>query len=269
MIDDVSDIADYYNGELDGERSRLTQHQLERDLTWRYLDECIPRQGAILEVGCGAGGYTVDLARRGYTIIAVDLSPVLVQECARRISDEGLQDRVQTLVADARDLGQVRDTDFDAVLIMGPLYHLIEEVDRKTALKEGFDRLRNGGVLFSSFISRLGIMGDLIQRMPEWAEDQVDVRWHLDKGRRPDHRPRGGFRGYFPRVSEIIPLHEAIGLQTLKLAGVEPCISADDESYNRLEGERRQRWLDLFYEISTEESIIGASRHILYVGRKP
>jgi hypothetical protein len=50
--------------------------------------------------------------------------------------------------------------------------------------------------------------------------------------------------------------------------GVEPCISADDESYNKLEGERRKLFLDLFFEICDEPSIVGASRHLMYIGRK-
>jgi hypothetical protein len=52
------------------------------------------------------------------------------------------------------------------------------------------------------------------------------------------------------------------------VVGVEPAISADDESYNKLQGKQRQQWLDLLVEISTEKSIIGASRHLLYIGRK-
>ena len=71
-------------------------------------------------------------------------------------------------------------------------------------------------------------------------------------------------RGQFALVSG----HEAIGFETLALAAVEPAISADDESYNRLQGTQRQRWLDLLYAISTERSILGASRHLLYVGQK-
>jgi hypothetical protein len=63
-------------------------------------------------------------------------------------------------------------------------------------------------------------------------------------------------------------LHEAIGFETLVVAGIEPAISADDESYNKLVGKQRQQWLDLFYEISTESTILGASRHVLYVGKK-
>lgn len=54
----------------------------------------------------------------------------------------------------------------------------------------------------------------------------------------------------------------------MQIAGVEPAISADDESYNRLEGDVRERWLDLLFEISSEPSIVAASRHILYVGRR-
>jgi hypothetical protein len=63
-------------------------------------------------------------------------------------------------------------------------------------------------------------------------------------------------------------LHEAIGFETLAVAAVEPLIAADDESYNKLQGKQRQLWLDLLYEISTERSILGASRHLLYIGRK-
>jgi hypothetical protein len=59
-----------------------------------------------------------------------------------------------------------------------------------------------------------------------------------------------------------------MGFETLVVAGIEPAISADDDSYNKLQGKERQLWLDLLYEMSTEESIIGASRHLLYIGKK-
>jgi S-adenosylmethionine-dependent methyltransferase len=268
MIDDVSDITDYYNSDPAREHSRLDRHQLEWDITWRYLNEYLPPQGSILEVGAATGRYTLELAKRGYTLTSVDLSAALLEEGRKRIADAGLGQKVRFVSADARDLSQVTERGFDAALLMGPLYHLIEAKDRRTALKEVSDRLREGGILFSSFISRFGILGDLVKDMPGWIEDQAGARSLIENGKRPAGHPRGGFRGYFANVSEIASLHEALGFETLVLAGVEPAISADDESYNKLQGQQRQLWLDLFYTLSTEESILGASRHLLYIGRK-
>jgi SAM-dependent methyltransferase len=267
-MDDVSDIAAYYNNDPEREHSRLERHQLERDITWRYLNQYLPSQGTVLEIGAATGRYTLELAKRGYSITAVDLSAGLLEECRKSITNSGLEKQVRFVIADARDLSKVAEREFGVVLLMGPLYHLTAEADRKAVLKEAFTRLRKGGVLFSAFISRFGIMGDLLKNMPGWIEDQTEVQSILEKGKDPDHLPQEGFRGYFATPAEVAPLHEAIGFETLEVAGVEPAISANDESYNNLQGKQRQLWLDLLYEISTEKSIIGASRHLLYVGRK-
>lgn len=268
MSDDVSDITDFYNNALEVEHSRLERHQLEHDLTWRYLNQYLPAQGSILEIGAATGRYTLELAKRGYTLTAVDMSVALLRECKKNIVAEGLEKQVRFVLADARNLSEVREKEFDAVLLLGPLYHLIIEADRKLALKEAFDCLREGGIIFSAFLSRFGVMSDLLKDRPVWIEDQVEVQSVLEKGKRPDHYPRGGFRGYFAQPTEIVPLHEEIGFDTLVVAGVEPAIAADDESYNRLQGKQREQWLDLLYAISTEASILGASRHILYIGQK-
>lgn len=268
MSDDVNDIRDFYNQDPQREHDRLERHQLEYELTWRYLDQYLPAQGSILEIGAATGRYTLELARRGYTLTAVDFSAALIEVCRKRLADEGLAKQVRLVVADARDLSAVTENQFDAVLLMGPLYHLIIEADRKLTLQQAYDRLREGGILFSAFISRFGIMGDLIKRMPDWIEDQAEVESILTDGRDPDVYQHVGFRGYFATVSEIAPLHEAVGFETLKLVGVEPGIASDDESYNKLEGRQRHLWLELFYKMSTEPSIMGASRHLLYIGRK-
>ena len=268
MTDDISDIADYYNKNPQSEHHRLETHQLEFDLTWRLLDEYLPSEGSILEIGAATGRYTLGLVERGYDVTAVDISEENLKACQEHLSEAGYQDEVQFIVADARDLNQVPPKAYDAVLLMGPLYHLIYETDRNMALQEAFARLHAGGVIFTAFISRYGIWGDLLKNMPEIIEDWGEVQSVLSKGRNEDDYPRGGFRAYFATVEEIAPLHEAVGFETIKVVGVEPAISADDESYNQLEGERRKRFLDVFYEISVQPSIVGASRHLLYIGRK-
>jgi 2-polyprenyl-3-methyl-5-hydroxy-6-metoxy-1,4-benzoquinol methylase len=74
MLDDVSDIKTYYDNVTDRETTRLERHQLERDITWLYLDKYLPAKGSILEIGTASGAYTVELAKRGYDITAVDIS---------------------------------------------------------------------------------------------------------------------------------------------------------------------------------------------------
>jgi S-adenosylmethionine-dependent methyltransferase len=268
MADDIRDIADFYDQDVEDEDMRLEQHQLEYDLTWRYLTRYLPPTGSILEIGAATGRYTLALCKRGYRVTAVDLSAALLERCKLRLQSEQLHEQAQFVVADARDLHAVPATPFDAVLLMGPLYHLIYEEDRRQSLLQAVDRLRSGGPLFSAHLSRPGVLGDLLRKMPAWIERREEVRALLDLGRRPDDQPRGGFRGYFARVAEISPLHEELGIQTIVLAGVEPAISADDESYNRLQGSRRDLWLDLLEEVSADETTLGASRHLLYVGRK-
>ena len=181
---------------------------------------------------------------------------------------EGFEKQVRFVAADARDLSQVQDREFDAVLLMGPLYHLVLKSDRIQALKEAHTRLRKGGILFSAFLSRMGVFGDLLKRVPAWIEDQAEVRSMLTRGRRSDDAPPGGFRAYFARVSEITPLHEALGFELLCWQEGDSPILGDDESYNRLEGRQRELWLNLFEEISTDPSILGGSRHLLHIARK-
>ncbi len=101
MNDDVSDITLYYNSDPEREHCRLDRHQLEYDLTWRYLNQYLPAQGSILEVGAGTGRYTLELAKLGYTLTAVDLSAGLIEECRKSIEKEKLDRQVRLVVADA------------------------------------------------------------------------------------------------------------------------------------------------------------------------
>ena len=148
MIDDIADIVAFYNNNPDAEHFRLERHQLEFDLTLRYLRKYLPPKGSILEVGAATGRYTMELARRGYDITAVDISERLFDRCRELLQAEGLENKVKFIVADARNLGQVLKNDFDAVLIMGPLYHLVYEKDREQALREVFPRLKKDGPYF-------------------------------------------------------------------------------------------------------------------------
>ena len=151
---------------------------------------------------------------------------------------------------------------------MGPLYHLVLEEDRRKVVAQAFGLLKKGGILFSAFISRYGIWGDIMRRLPGHIEQQGNLTSVLERGRNAEvPHWQGAFRAYFASPAEVIPLHERAGFTTLVLAGVEP-VGASDDAYSKLTESQRKLWLDLLHEISSEPSTIGASCHMLYIGRK-
>jgi SAM-dependent methyltransferase len=271
-VDDITDIREMYNANWDKEDDRLLRHQLEYDITCRYLEKYLPPPGAkVLEIGAATGRYTMELARRGYSVLAIDIASDLVARAKARIDNLGLGNRVEFKVGDIRTCGDIAESSFDAVLVMGPLYHLVFREERELVLNRVFQSLKPGGVVFSAWISRFGIFGDNLKKMPDLIYKKEIVASVLEHGCDPEwHRCRkDSFRGYYAKADEIAPIHEQAGFRTLVVAGAEPAISADDASYNCLEGERRQLWLDLLFKLSTEPSIMASSRHMLYIGEKP
>ena len=229
----------------------------------------LPPHGRILEVGFGTGFYTFSLARRGYQIKAIDLADEYVAKCESTARDLNLSDQISFRIGDARTLRGISREAFDVVLLMGPLYHLVLETDRLAALRSAYACLKPSGVIVSALVSRFGVLGGLLKHSSSWIENQDEVRSLVQRGHRSPDAPRGGFRGYFVRLAEIAPMHEAVGFHTARITGVEPAISADDESFNRLQGSQRDLWLDLLFEVSADQSMVASSRHILYVGHKP
>lgn len=190
-------------------------------------------------------------------------------QCKATANDLDLFDQIDFHVGDARTLRGIPRKAFDAVLPMGPLYHLVLKTDRLVALRSAYACLKSGRVIFSALVSRLGILGYLTRDNPLWIESRKSVWSHIRNGHRSPDAPPGGFCGYFARLDEIAPMHEAVGFHTAQIAGVEPAISADDESFNRLEGSQRDLWLDLLFDVSADQCMVALSRHIVYIGYKP
>src|SRR5690606_34568723 len=130
------------------EHARLTtrsaQGPLEFQRTQEIIRAHIPR-GRILDVGGGAGIHARALLNADYQVELVD--PVL------RHVEEAQETGVTASVGDARDLRQADDS-FDAVIMLGPLYHLAARDDRLTALREAMRVVRTGGMVLATGLSR-------------------------------------------------------------------------------------------------------------------
>ncbi|MBA3367972.1 MAG: class I SAM-dependent methyltransferase, partial [Geodermatophilaceae bacterium] len=116
-----------------------------RILLARYLPEA---PAVVLDVGGAAGAYALPLARQGYDVHLVDPWAAHVEEAARRSAEQPDTPLTSVRLGEARQLSAA-DASVDAVLLLGPLYHLVDAADRAAALGEAFRVLRPGGVLLA------------------------------------------------------------------------------------------------------------------------
>src|SRR6185503_9334617 len=153
----------------------------------------------------------------GHDVVLVDPVPLHVEEARAALR------RGSARVGDARRLDDA-DASFDAVLLLGPLYHLIERGDRITALREARRVVRPGGFVFAAAISRFASAFDGMARGhladPAFARivdgDISDGRHRYDTGRREWFTT-----AFFHRPEDLRAELEAAGLAVNRLVGLE------------------------------------------------
>src|SRR5258708_2590695 len=151
-------IAYYSQGR---EQKRLEQNNgpLEFVRTLEIIQRfMISPQASILDVGGGAGVYAFPLAQMGYEVHLIDATPLHIEQ-AKAIQATAAHPLASIQLGDARNLSQADNT-VDAVLLLGPLYHLTEVADRQSALKEAYRVLKPGGIFFAAAISRFASLLD-------------------------------------------------------------------------------------------------------------
>jgi ubiquinone/menaquinone biosynthesis C-methylase UbiE len=132
----MSEIVSHYTAVPEDSRLRSGWGQLEfertRELILRHLP---PAPRTVLDAGGGAGIYSAWLGSLGYEAHLIDIVPAQVETARRTVGIASAE------VSDARRLSR-GDESVDAVLLLGPLYHLVARSDRIAALREARRVLR-------------------------------------------------------------------------------------------------------------------------------
>ena len=261
--------SDYYARGLElGRLERDGRPRLEHVRTLELLDRFLPPPPAlVLDVGGGPGAYAVPLAERGYEVRLVD--PVELHVEHSRTLAAG---RFEARLGDARELEEP-DGSVDAVLLLGPLYHLVERPERLRALAEARRVLKPGGVVAAAAISRFASFLDGLVatgvREPEFVEL---VRRTLAEGThvnpREDDRPGWFTTAYFHRPEELAAEVEEAGFELEALLAVEGPGWIAERIDEDADPAADEVLLDALRRVEAEPALMGASLHLLAVGRK-
>jgi ubiquinone/menaquinone biosynthesis C-methylase UbiE len=251
---------------LSGSRHGELERVRTREILARHLP---PAPATIFDVGGAAGVYAFPLAQQGYQVHLID--PVeLHLEQARSHAAESRIRLASVARGDARHL-EVPSGSADAVLLLGPLYHLVEYADRLQALREARRVLKASGVLFAAAITRFGSLLDgLTTGNFRDAKFREIIAADLASGqhRNPMNHPAYFTTAYFHRPEELGAEVRDAGFGEARILAVEGpawCTALFGEAWG--DPAQRKSLMEFLSLIELEPSILGASAHFIAVGR--
>lgn len=263
---------EYYQHGLERDRLASGRRRIEFLRMWDLMQRHLPPPPAqVLDVGGGAGVYAIPLAAAGYTVHLVDPVTLHVEQAAQA-SQDAAAPLASITVGDAREL-HAADDSCDAVLLLGPLYHLTSKDDRLTALREARRVVRQGGIVVAKALSRFyPLFEDLAagQRPgPSWMEDAVRL---LSDGqyRNPTSNPDYFTTSYFHRPEELLSEISEAGLVSRELVAISGSVKLLPDLSQWLDtADSRNGMLSLLRLLEAEPSLIGMSQNFVSIAQAP
>ena len=251
------------------EEDRLTTNnarKIEFLNTVRILEEHIKENSKILDCAAGTGIYAFHFAENNHSVTATDITPRHVAVMNEKLINKKYD--MKTAVLDAVDLSAFDDESFDVVLNMGPLYHLVEKEKREQCMNECVRVLKRKGILATAYIPRFFIFQYIAMSDPKYLDLQLAKQ--LTETGVLKHSDEKCFwtDTYYSSKEEMEILYSQ---QNLKIvdhfaqAGLAPLL---DEKVDQWNEEEFQIWCQYHYSVCREESILGASNHVIIIGEK-
>jgi ubiquinone/menaquinone biosynthesis C-methylase UbiE len=265
-------IQHYYDRGLEIHRLSGAVGELELFRTKEIIGRYLPQPPAlILDVGGGPGIYACWLAQEGYEIHLIDPIPLHAKQARQASQNQPGFSITSASIGDARNLAQA-DHIADAVLMLGPLYHLTNRDDRIAALREAYRVLKVSAPIFAVGISRFASTLDgLVSGFLDDPDFKSIARRDLADGqhRNPTDKPHYFTAAIFHHPEELeVEVGEA-GFQLEKIIPVEGVAALLQDLPERWSDlDRRKQLLETLYWLEDERTILGVTGHLMAVARK-
>ena len=224
--------------------------------TVRYIEKYLTPGAKILDIGAGAGEYSLYFARKGYQVSALELADANIAAFRAKMNADDRNDLVQ---GNALDLSRYDSDSFDVVLLFGPLYHLHEEEDRLRCIGEAKRVCKPDGKIFFTFISN----DIVILTMQQCQEDYLmNGAYNKETFRLDD------FPFVFHTVDHCRELLGKAGIQICHEVASDGASELLQDLVNGLDGASYEQYLQFHFYICEKPEFLGMSNHLLFVGSK-
>ncbi len=259
----ATELEKYYNKFCEDKRLTRRHGQVEYITSMKYIHQYLEGNGnksevKILDVGAGTGRYSVQLAREGYDVTAVEL----VKYNLGILKSKG--SNVKAYQGTALNLSRFAENTFDMTLVFGPMYHLYTFEDKVQALKEAKRVTKEGGIILTAYcmneysILTYGFKENHI--CDSLKSGKVDAEFHVVA------EPEDLYD--YVRLEDISRINEAAGVKRIKLISADGPANYMRQTLNAMDEETYRTFIE--YHLSTCEryELLGASAHTLDILQK-
>lgn len=263
-------VKSYYDQNAQQEWNRLSNpyNQIEFKSTLRLIANYFPPDGKVCDIGAGPGRYSIELLKQGYATTLFDLSTKELSLASEKINELGLTAE-DYVCGDARDLSRFDADCFDALLVLGPLYHLHEAEDRQKVYRETSRIIKPGGIVLFSYINTWGALKAGVSEYSEVFREMEVVYEYLDEQKLDKYK--GFTESYFTVPPVALKEVAESGFEIVSYAGVESFLSGLQTDIFRLYKEDRPVY-DNLLKVAPEQceapQFREATEHLVIVARR-
>lgn len=265
---DAQVIRAHYDENPQLEWDRANEQTIEYILTAKRLLEHIHPGERVLDMGGGPGRYSMLLAKAGCDVALVDLSPGNAAFARGQAQELGLP--LHTASGDARDEAAYPEGLFDHILLMGPMYHLAKDEDRRLVMHHAIKHLRPGGKVYIAFITLYAGIGYYLDCCLNGPLDAylADAAYVDCVAKNRTWEGMAFTHARFDSLEDMHAFCDSLPLKQVCLFGQEGVLGSRIRQVQALDEPQRSTWINLADRLCEREEYLNHSAHILFIGEK-
>ena len=259
----MQEIIDYYTN-YDEEGRLLSRHgSVEFLTTMHYIEKYLKPGDKILEIGAATGRYSHALARQGYEVDAIELTPHHIEIFKKNTEPN---EKITICQGNALDLSVFADNKYDITLLFGPMYHLYNKEDKLKAINEAIRVTSRGGLIFIAYcISDATILVEFFKNI------KFNINEYIEKGMIDPNtfatksQPKDLFE--LVRKEDIDDLMSELNLNRLHYVTTDGYTHHMAEAINEMDNELFEMYLKYHFATCEREDMVGLSHHVIDIYR--
>ncbi|MDE6747097.1 MAG: class I SAM-dependent methyltransferase [Oscillospiraceae bacterium] len=258
-------LIDFYNSYDEDSRLAALKHgTVEFLTTMRYIEKYIRQGDRVLEIGAATGRYSHTLARRGYTVDSVELVEHNIEVFRKNtLPDE----KITVTQGNALDLSAFPDNKYDITLLLGPLYHLYNDEDKRQALSEAIRVTKQGGIIFAAYVISDGSLIDEGFRLGGFSVAEYIKSGLLDPETfAATSEPKDLFE--LVRKEDIDDLMSVFPVTRLHYVATDGCARLIRDAIDNMDNDTFELFLKYHFATCERENLLGITSHSLDIFRK-